>query len=165
MGQLTPLLKRWTFRLVAGLCVSLVVPIVAPAFGGDVAVVVHPDVPADNLSVTQVRKLFVGDRQFWSSDLRVTLLIPAPVTPERDILLKLIYRMSEAQFRHYWIAKVFRAESPVSPKTIYSSKMTTELVGSIPGCIAFVDVAQVPKGLKIVKINGYLPGERGYPLR
>ena len=43
--------------------------------------------------------------------------------------------------------------------------MATELVGVIPGSIAFVDAAQVPKGLKVVKINGHLPGEKGYPFR
>ena len=30
---------------------------------------------------------------------------------------------------------------------------------------AFVDAAQVPKGLKVLRIDGHLPGEKGYPLR
>jgi hypothetical protein len=43
--------------------------------------------------------------------------------------------------------------------------MATELVNAIPGSVAFVDASQVPKGLKILKIDGKLPGEKGYPLR
>ncbi|MBI3597712.1 MAG: hypothetical protein HY203_11245 [Nitrospirae bacterium] len=135
------------------------------ATNGDVAVVVHPDVPADDLSLAEVRRLLLGDRQFWSYDLPVTLLIRAPIARERDVVLKIIYQMSEAQFRQYWIAKVFRAEVAVGPKIVYSNEMATGLVGSIPGSISFVDAAQVPNGLKVLKVDGHLPGEKEYPLR
>lgn len=135
------------------------------AIAADVAVVVHPDVPATDLSLAEVRKILLGDRQFWSSNLRVTLLVRAPVARERDVMLKTVYQMSEAQFRQYWISKVFRAETTAGPKIVYSTEMATELLSSIPGSIGFVDAARVPKGLKVLKINGYLPGEKDYPLR
>lgn len=134
------------------------------AFAGDIAIVVHPEVPVEDLSFADVRKLLMGDRQFWNSDLRVTLLIRAPVARERDIVLKTIYQMSEAQFRQYWIGKVFRAETPVGPKIVYSSDMAIDLVAQIPGSISFVDASQIPKGLKVLKIDGHLPGEKAYPL-
>jgi ABC-type phosphate transport system substrate-binding protein len=131
----------------------------------DVAVVVRPDVPIDNLSFGDVRKLFRGDRQFWPSNMRVTLLIRAPSSRERDVVLKTIYEMTEAQFRQYWISKVFRAEAAAGPKIVYSSEMAKELVEAIPGAVTFVDAAKVPKDLKILKIDGRLPGEKGYALR
>lgn len=130
----------------------------------DIAVVVRPDLPVDNLSFGEVRKLLTGDRQFWPSNLRVTLLIRAPVAREREVVLKIIYQMTEAQFRQYWISKVFRAEAVNGPKIVYSNEMATELVAAIPGAVAFVDAAQVPKGLKVLRIDGRLPGEKGYPL-
>jgi hypothetical protein len=132
---------------------------------GDVAIIVRPDVPVDNLSFAQVRELLLGDRQFWTSGLRVYLLMRAPATRERDVILKTVYRMSEAEFRRYWIERVFRAESQSGPKIVYSNESATELVASIPGAVAFVDAAQVPKGLKVLRIDGRLPGEKGYPLR
>jgi hypothetical protein len=133
--------------------------------GIDVAVVVRPDVPVENLSFSEVRKLLLGDRQFWSPSLRVTLLISAPGSRERDIVLKDIYQMPEAQFRQYWIAKVFRAEAASGPRIVYSNDMAAELASSIPGAVAFIDASQIPRGLKIVKIDGRLPGDRGYSLR
>ena len=131
---------------------------------GDIAVVVRPDTQADNLSIGEIRKLLLGERQFWSSNLRVTLLIRAPSSRERDVVLRTIYQMSEAQFRQYWISKVFRAEASSGPKIVYSNEMATELVEAIPGSVAFVDSTQVPKGLKTLKIDGKLPGDKGYPL-
>ena len=131
----------------------------------DVAVVVHPDVPVDDLSFADMRRILLGDRQFWASNLRVTLLIRAPVARERDVILKNVYQMSEAQFRQYWIGKVFRAETAGGPKIVYSSDMATQLIAAIPGAVALVDAAKVPKGLKVLRIDKKLPGEKGYPLR
>jgi ABC-type phosphate transport system substrate-binding protein len=129
-----------------------------------VAIVVRPDVPVDNLSFAELRRLMLGDRQFWSSNLKVTLLVRAPGAREREVVLKTIYQMSEAQFRQYWIAKVFRDEASSAPRIVYSNEMATELVSQMPGAVAFVDAAQIPKGLKVLKINGLLPGQAGYPL-
>jgi ABC-type phosphate transport system substrate-binding protein len=165
MGRFILIFDRGILLLVAGLCLAMFSPAVGVASDRDVAVVVHPGVPVDNLSLAEVRKILLGERQYWSSDLRVTLLIRAPVARERDVVLKTLYVMTEAQFRQYWIAKVFRAEIPAGPKIVYSNEMATELVASIPGSIGFVDAAEVPKGLKVLKINGHLPGEEGYPLR
>lgn len=135
------------------------------AVSDDIAVIVHPDVPEQDLPLTEIRRLLLGERQFWHSGLRVTLLIRAPVARERDVVLKKIYRMTEAQFRQYWIGKVFRAESVTGPKIVYSNEMAVQLVAAIPGSITFVDSTQVPPGVKTLKIGGKAPGESGYPLR
>jgi hypothetical protein len=137
----------------------------AAAPATDIAIVVRPDVPIDNLSFADVRKLFLGERQFWPKNLRVTLLIRAPVAREREIVLKTIYQMSEAQFRQYWISKVFRAEMSAGPKIVYSSEMATELVSAIPGAVTFMEATKVPRDLKTLKIDGRLPGDKGYALR
>ena len=147
---------------------ALVVPAVSPARAADdnaIAIVVRPDVPVDNLSFAELRRLMLGDRQFWTSSVRVTLLVRAPGAREREVVLKNIYQMSEAQFRQYWIAKVFRAEAASGPRIVYSSEMAAELVSGMPGAVAYVDADQVPKGLKVLKINGLLPGAKDYPLR
>src|SRR5258706_2379913 len=113
----------------------------APA---DVAVVVHPGVPDSNLSFAELRKVLLADRQFWNNNLRVTLLIRAPVARERDVILKKVYQMTEPQFRQYWIGKVFLAEATTGPKVVISNQAATELVASTPGCIGVVDAAQIP---------------------
>jgi len=145
------------------LIVLLIVPPGTHA-AADIAVVVSREVPIDNISFAELRKLMLGDRQFWSSNIRVTLLIRAPMAHERDVVLKNILQMTEAQFRQYWIGKVFRAESAAAPKTVYTNEMAAGLINAIPGSIAFIESTQVPKDLKILKIDGLQPGEKGYPL-
>jgi hypothetical protein len=151
--------RVWIFGLLA-----TALPVFGAA-GDDVAIVVRPDVPVDNLSFADLRRLMRGERQFWTSNLRVTLLVRAPVARERDIVLGKIYEMSEAQFKQYWIAKVFRAEAASGPRIVYSSEAAAELAATIPGAVAFVLAGEAPKGLKVLKIDGHAPGEKGYPLR
>jgi hypothetical protein len=43
--------------------------------------------------------------------------------------------------------------------------MAEELTAAMPGAVAFVEAPQVQKGLKVLKVNGLLPGDKGYPLR
>jgi hypothetical protein len=150
-------------RLVKTFILSLL--FLACAAASPVAIVVSSDVPVDEMSFSEVRKLFLGERQFWNPKLRVVLLMRAPVAPERDVVLRTIYQMSEAQFRQYWISKVFRADVSSGPKIVYSTEMANDLVTAIPGAVAFIDAAQIPKGLKVLKIDGKLPGDKAYPLR
>jgi hypothetical protein len=144
---------------------SMAAPLLAAGPVEDVAIVVRPDVPADNLTFAEVRKLFMGERQFWNSSLRVTLLVRAPVARERDVILNKVYQMTEAQFRQYWISKVFRAGSATGPKIVYTNDMAVELVAAIPGAVAFVDANRIPPGLKVLKVDGVAPGAKGYVLR
>ena len=131
----------------------------------DIAIVVHPSTPVSELTFTELRQVFVGDKQYWSREMPVVLLIRAPTAIERDVVLKTIYRMTEPQFKQFWIAKIFRAETATPPKIVYSSDSTNQLVESVPGSIAFMLAADVRPGLKVLRIDGRLPGTAGYPLR
>ena len=133
--------------------------------GADVAVVVNSDTPVADLSLSEVRKVMLGERQYWNSKLPVVLLIRAPAARERDVVLRVIYQMSEAQFKQYWVAKIFRAEAATPPRIVYSSDMQYELLTALPGSIAFVDSRNIRAGVKVLRVDGHLPGEKDYPLR
>jgi hypothetical protein len=136
----------------------------APA--GAIAIIVHAAVPVENLSFGELRRYFLGDRQYWPDRSRVTLLVRAPVAAERSVVLSRIYQMDEARFRRYWIAKMFRAEVAADPKLVYSSEGAQNLVAMIPGAITFMPAAaRVGPGVKVLRIDGKLPADAGYPLQ
>jgi hypothetical protein len=154
--------RRW-LALLFGVALPFTAPLAAqPATG--IAVVVHSDVPVDSLSLSDLRRLVLGDREFWPGGVRVTLLLRAPVARERDVVLKSLCQMTEAQFRQHWIGKVFRADTALAPKIVYSTPMALDLVNGTPGAITFVEAAQVGRGHKVLRIDGHLPGEKDYPL-
>ena len=74
------------------ICTILQYPSAAQtARGNDIAVVVHPDTPVSDLTLSEVRKVLLGERQYWNSKLPVVLLIRAPVARERDVVLRVVY--------------------------------------------------------------------------
>ena len=156
---------RTAWILTLAVCFALTSWTPLTAQQGDIAVVVHPDVPIDNLTLGDLRRIVLGDRAFWPASVRVTLLLRAPVAHERDVVLKTVCEMTEAQFRQYWIAKVFRADVAVAPKIVYTSQTALDQATQTPGAITFVDASQVSKTMKVVRIEGLLPGENGYILR
>ena len=131
----------------------------------DIAVVVHAEVPVDNLSMADLRKVILGDREFWPGGVRITLLIRAPIARERDSAVKDISQMTEAQFRAHWIGKVFRAETPSGPKITYSRDAALAQVSRTPGAIALVETPVNTPGVKVLKVDGKSPGQPGYPLK
>ena len=130
-----------------------------------IAIVVHKDTAVENLSLEELRSIFLADQQFWQNRKRIILLVRAPLSDERDFVLNKIYEMSEMQFRQYWIAKMFRAEVPRGPKIVFSTDMTLELVIAIPGSISFIRAHDVTDDVKLVRVDGKLPSEAGYPLQ
>jgi len=124
-------------------------------------------VPVDGLTIAELRRLLLGDREFWTAGMRVTLLIRAPVARERDAAVRDVCQMSEAQFRQHWIAKLFRADAASGPRIVYSAEMAMDQLARTPGAMTFVaaSAASAVKGSKILKIDGKLPGQAGYPLK
>jgi hypothetical protein len=91
--------------------------------------------------------------------------VRAAIAPERDLILAEIYGMSEDRYRQYWIGKMFRSEVASGPKIVFSTDMLRDLVTVIPGSIGFVPVSEVGPDLKVISIDGMVPGDEGYPLR
>ena len=160
-------LKRLRSRLLITTAFAAVLCLPAGARGQafPVAIVVHPDAPIDNITFDDLRRIFMAQQQFWRDKSRITLLVRAPIATERRMVLERIYRMTEDQFRQFWIGKMFRADVASGPKIVYSSEMARELVSAIPGAITFLPLDAVTPDVKVLRIDGRLPTDVGYALR
>lgn len=130
-----------------------------------VAVIANREVPENDVTFGELRRIFLADRQFWTSELRITLIVPGWRSKERETLLSRIYERDEAQYRHYWIAKVFTTEAVRAPKAVSSREVAASLVTRIRGAVTLVDAARIPPGVKVLTVDGKRPGEDGYPLQ
>ena len=147
------------------LCAWFLAAALASGADTEFAVVASPDVPVNNVSLADLRKLFLGDRQFWTSGLRVALVMRAPVARERAMVVWTICKMSESQFGQYWIGKVMRADCTTGPRQFSTNQAAMDMVRTMPGAIAVVNAAQVRSGLKVLTVDGKLPNQPGYKLR
>jgi phosphate transport system substrate-binding protein len=164
----------WASALAIALCVlvahparvagqAVTEPRTTPAL--PIAIIVNPQAPVDELTLAELRRVFRGERQDWRPGQPIVLLMRAPVAVERDLILARVYAMSEARFKQFWIARIFRDEAAMVPKILYSNQQIADLVATIPGGIGFVDAATVRPGLKVLRIDGRLPGQPGYVLQ
>jgi hypothetical protein len=131
----------------------------------DLAVVINPHIPVDDISLVELRKIFLGDRQFWSSNIPVVPLIRPQGTIERQVVLRVLFKMTEIEYKKYWITKVFRAEAANEPTVALTNSFANDAVNAIPGSVTCESLKDVPRGAKVLRIDGHKPGEPGYPLR
>lgn len=155
-------------------CIGIAVLLLLPATvlaqsrhdPSDVAVVASQDVPQANLSLYEVRRIFLGETRYWKSNLPVVLIVPPGGTHEREVLLHTVYRMNEAQYKQYWIGRILRGEAISAPKTAESIALTRELIATTPGCVTVMNMnAASANKVKVLKVDGKSPGDKEYPLR
>lgn len=128
------------------------------------AVVVHPATPIADVSLSQLRRIFRGEQQFWASGARVVLFVQSPGSSERAIVLRRLYEMNETEFRRFWIAKTFRDEVATGPKIVSSSALARRLTADIPGAIAIIPLSAVDPSVRVVRVDGRAPDAEGYAL-
>jgi hypothetical protein len=72
--------------------------------------------------------------------------------------------MSENEYKQYWVAQVFHGDAQAEPVTLFSNGMQKEAVSAFPGAIALVTMADIKPGMKVIKVDGLMPGAAGYSL-
>ena len=139
--------------------------ILAQSKQDDVAVIVNPQNQIESISSTDLRKVFAGEKRSWNSNIPVFVVVRAPQAHERDILLSHVLRMTESEYKQYWVKKVYSGEVPREPLALLSNGMQLEAVRADKGGIALINLADVKQGVKVLKVDGKLPGAPAYTLR
>jgi len=137
---------------------------VAAAQAGDVAVVVNDRNPVTKMNKTELRRIFDGEERSWSAGVPIRIFVRAPGTHERAALLKLL-DMTESEYKQYWTAQVFRGEAQTEPIALPSNGMQREAVVAYLGAVALVDLQDVKANMKVLRVEGRMPGEAGYTLK
>jgi hypothetical protein len=131
----------------------------------DIAVVVNSSNPTDGLSTAELRQILLGERKFWKNKGLITIVLTETGTRERDEIIQAILHMDDAAFRKHWKDKLFRGEVISQPLTVPSGTLAADYVASNPRCLAFVVGKNVRSDLKVLPINGNLPGAVAYPFK
>ena len=84
---------------------------------GDIAVVVNSSNPVNDLSLSELRNMLMGDRRFWKGNVRVKLILREPGTRDRDAVLVLLLRMDNKAF-----AAKYQAEAGKSAAQQHGSR-------------------------------------------
>jgi hypothetical protein len=131
----------------------------------DIAVVVNASNPVNDLSVSELRNMLIGDRRFWKGNVRIKLILRGPGVRERDAVIDLLLKMDNKAFAAQWRAKVFRGEASEEPLSAPTVSHLEQYVMENPGAITFMTGKITAPKLKVLRLDGKLPGSDGYPLK
>jgi len=129
------------------------------------AIIVNRENPIENLSMAELRTVFLGERSHWPNGRRITLVMMEPGQPERDTLLRDVCHMSESDLRRRYLQGLLTGEVLVSPKTLASPAGVRKFVFNVPGAIGYLRPEDVDDSVKVIRIDGHLPRDAEYLLK
>lgn len=129
------------------------------------AIVVNRSNPLANLSFGELRKIFLGERNHWQNGHRIAIAMLDYGQPERRAVLRLIYRMDENGYQDFLLRGMFRGDVFVAPKTLSSPTIVRKFVFNAPGGIGYLRASDVDQTVKVVRVDGLLPEDKGYRLQ
>lgn len=139
------------------------------AWAGDaIVVIVNSSNPADNLSVAELKKLFLSERSRWDTGKAVAPVMLGPGAPERTAFLKQVCGMSDADFSKYFVQAAFTGKDATAPKEVSSARDVKSVVAGSPGAIGFVRASEFSAGdggIKAVKVGGAGASDAEYKIK
>jgi len=158
----TILLLLWTanqFRLVAAGS-----PVAQNPPRRTLAIIVNRSNPIENISFTELRKVFLGERYRWDNGHRVTVTMLDFGFPERETMLRSVYRMTESEYRDHFLKGTYTGDIPISPRILSSPEIVRKFVFNAPGAIGYLRQSDVDATVKVLSIDGRFPGDPEYKL-
>jgi hypothetical protein len=154
-------LSAWTLTL-ALLSVGAMIEVVNAEERTRLVVVVANTSRINGLSLAELRRMYLGD-PVDSGGQRLIPLNHAPSTKERLAFDKLVLGMSEEEVSRYWVDRKIRGQSG-APKAIDPADVHQRVVAKLAGAVGYVRSSELREDVKVVRIDGKAPTDRGYPL-
>jgi ABC-type phosphate transport system substrate-binding protein len=129
------------------------------------AIIVHPSNPVADLSEQRLRAYFLFETQTWPHGRKVTVVLREKGQPERTEAIRLVCGMSEPDYERHLLFQSFKGELGPGPRSIRTAASMIRFVFNVPGAIGYVYADEVDPSIKVLRINGRLPGDPNYPLR
>lgn len=160
----------WWFSssLLLVVAATIVVPVdPSEAAVVEYAVIVSPDVPVSDLTTDELRRLFQFRRRYWRPGSPVIVLLSESGMGQGSFLLTEIYQLrDQSSLRRFILEKLYQGQIDLAPKIVASDEVAIRFVAAGRGLIAVVRANQVgDAGVKVLSLDGMLPGSTGYPGR
>ncbi|MBI5416144.1 MAG: hypothetical protein HZA29_04950 [Candidatus Omnitrophica bacterium] len=133
-------------------------------YGGEIAVIVNKDNAIEDVSFRELVRIFKMEKKFWDDGKQIYLVVQGSPSPEEEAVLKMVYKMDGQELKKFWLARIYQGAIPSFPKVIASNESVKAFVRQVPNAVGYIDAAYADDNVKVLKIDGKLPGEDGYKL-
>jgi hypothetical protein len=127
------------------------------------AVVVSAKSSQKELSLSTLRRIFLNLPTDNDDRNRFMPINAVPKSPLRMSFDKVILGLDAQEVGRYWVDQ--RIRGVAAPRVIPDFSMVRGVVAKWPGAISYLPLSQVGPELKVLAVDGKLPGASGYALR
>jgi len=131
------------------------------------AVVVHPSNPIRDIRLGDLTALFEGANRQWPNRAPVVLVERDSSSPPYQFLMGRLLNTTPGEYRRRVQNIEYRGEAPLAIKTLNSDASACQFVFNVPTAVALVDAqsALACNQVRVLRVDGKLPGEEGYRLK
>ena len=119
----------------------------------DLAVVINKSNSTSSVSTADLQKLLKASTPSWPDGKKVRIFLTDPGSAENRSILQRFYEMAPADIK-----------SKANIQIVASDEIVMTMVAGNPGAIGLVNVYSITSQVKVLKVDGKLPLEPGYPL-
>lgn len=135
-----------------------------PGYGGEIAIIVNKENATEDISFRELVMILKMEKKFWDDGSQIYLVTRGSRSPEKEAVLKAVYRMDEQELKKFWLAQIYQGSVSSFPRVIASNQSLKAFVRQVPNAVGYIDAAYADDSVKVLKVDGKLPGENGYKL-
>lgn len=128
-----------------------------------IAIVVNKSNTIEDVSLDQVKSLFLGKSMYFENKMPVTL---CDFAPDKTAFCEKTFEFSEKKMNQLWFQLIFSGSAAKPPVAFNSLDKLIEYINDNEGAIAYIDLSKIAgvEEIKILMVDGVLPGNEGYIL-
>lgn len=128
----------------------------------NMAVVVSAGSKLTDVPLADLTKLCKGTQKTWPDGKNFILVMKDPDSPDMHVAAQKLFGAAPGEAKAL-IAKL--NESRVTVKIVDNDEDLLRTVGATPGAAGIIDVYSINSAVKVLRVDGKLPFDIGYPLR
>jgi hypothetical protein len=132
--------------------------------GVKLVVVVQKASPLTELSLRELKRLYVGEPVSDPAGNRIVPLNQPPASPERVSFDRFVLKMGPDEVGRFWIDRKIRGQTG-APRKVAPLELMRNAVATIPGTLAYMREGDVDARLRVLAVDGKRPSDSGYALQ
>jgi hypothetical protein len=154
---------KWTAVALAALSIQGSPHAARAQAASPLVVVVAQTSPIERLSRFELKKLYLGANLQAPGGERVLAFHQMYSAPDRVAFERSVLGMNPEELVRYWIDRKIRGEGG-APHAVGSAELVQRVVSRLNQSIGYVRLDEVGPGVRVIPIDGMLPGAAGYPV-
>src|SRR3954469_21742704 len=86
-----------------------------------IAIIVHRSNPVENLTFSELRRIFMLDTQTWPHGRKITVVLREIGQPERAEAIRMICGVTEREYERQILFRTFQGSVNIGPRAIQSA--------------------------------------------